>query len=146
MIDPKKLHGHWTLADFKEQAADGSWFDAVGPGMRGVISYWPQGYVQVHQGSSARPQLKGAWGDIPAAEKAACLDLMVAYSGTYTVGEDRVTQHVNFCWIPNWEGRDLVRLVSFPKEGQLLLNTVPTSGGRALPAQSVLWERSPPVR
>ena len=20
MIDPKKLHGHWTLADFKEQA------------------------------------------------------------------------------------------------------------------------------
>ena len=36
------------------------------------------------------------WGDIPAAEKAACLDLMVAYSGTYTVGEDRVTHHVNF--------------------------------------------------
>ena len=53
----------------------------------------------------------------------------------------RVLHHVDICWIPNWQGRELVRIVSFPQPGRLLLTTVPDAGPRARPAQRVLWER-----
>lgn len=141
MVDLQQLIGHWQLVSFVEQRADGSWFDARGPQAKGNISYWPSGHMQVLIGALDRPRFRGEWSAIPAHDKALCLDRMVAYAGRYTLAQDRLLHHVDICWIPNWEGRDLVRLPSCPQPGQLLLRTEPATSGRASVMQEVLWQR-----
>ncbi len=142
MTDLKQLVGNWTLVSFTEQQPDGEWVDALGPHARGCISYWPTGHMQVLIGSLDRPRFTGEWNKIPDVEKAHCLDRMVAYSGRFTIDGERLLHHVEVCWIPNWEGRDLVRLPSFPSSTQLLLRTEAAQQGRPRPMQEVLWERA----
>lgn len=141
MIRLEQLVGHWKLVSFVEQGSDGQWFNALGPGIKGCISYWPTGHMQVINGTGDRPRLSGTWASVPDADKAQCLDRMVAYSGRFTIQGERLLHHVEVCWIPNWEGRDLVRLPSFPAPNQLLLCTEGTARGRPQPQQQVLWER-----
>lgn len=141
MSEANRLHGIWRLVSFLEQQPDGSWAPALDEGTHGTISYWPQGRMQVVMGSTDRPRLRGDWNEVPAEQKARCLDRMVAYGGNYTIEGERVLHHVDVCWIPNWEGRDLVRRMSFPAAHQLLLETVPDTTPRPRPAQRVLWER-----
>ena len=142
MINKEQLIGQWRLVSFTEQRpGGGAWADALGPGAKGYISYWPNGHMQVLIGSPDRPRFRGEWSAIPDRDKAACLDRMVAYSGRFTVAGDRVLHHVDVCWIPNWEGRDLVRLASFPDAEHLLLRTEAATDGRPRPKQEVLWER-----
>ena len=62
-------------------------------------------------------------------------------AGRYSIEGDRVIHHVEVCWIPNWEGRDLVRLASFPREDRILLRTPGGTSARPSPLQEVLWER-----
>lgn len=142
MIDKQRLHGHWRLVSFVEQQADGTWADYLGADAQGSISYWPNGQMQVLIGAADRPRLRGEWSAVPAGQKAACLDRMVAYAGRFEVQDDRVVHHVAVCWIPNWEGRELVRLVEFPATDRLLLRTTAGDASRPRPMQEVLWERS----
>ena len=142
MIEMQALVGHWHLVSFIEQHAGGPWSDALGPDAKGCISYWPTGHMQVLIGALDRPRFRGEWDSIPSADKARCLDRMVAYAGRFSVAEDRVLHHVDVCWIPNWEGRDLVRLASFPSPNRLLLRTEVPTDDRARPMQEVLWERA----
>ena len=142
MIDKQVLIGHWKLVSLVEQQAGGPWTDALGANAKGGISYWPTGHMQVLIGALDRPRFRGEWDAISPADKARCLDRMVAYSGRFTVKEDRVLHHVDVCWIPNWEGRDLVRLASFPSPNRLLLRTETATDGRPRPMQEVLWERA----
>ena len=142
MIDMQQLVGQWRLVSFTEQHSGGPWSDALGADAKGCISYWPTGHMQVLIGALDRPRFRGEWDSIPATDKARCLDRMVAYSGHFTVAEDRVLHHVDVCWIPNWEGRDLVRLASFPTANRLLLRTEAATDGRPRPMQEVLWERA----
>ncbi len=135
------IEGIWRLVHFQERRDDGTWEHAIDPDARGYISYWPNGWMQVLIGVGTRPRLRGEWSQVPAGQKAECLDKLVAYSGRWTREADRVLHHVDICWIPNWQGRELVRIVSFPQPGRLLLATVPDAGPRARPAQRVLWER-----
>jgi hypothetical protein len=135
------IEGHWRLVAFEEQATDGRWVPAIDAAAHGYIGYWPDGHMQVLIGGGARPRMHGDWAQVPVEQKALCLDQLVAYAGRYSVLSDRVVHHVNTCWIPNWEGRDLVRLVSFPQPGRLLLSTLPVTGARSRPAQRVLWEQ-----
>lgn len=141
MIKVEQLIGHWNLVSFVEQKSGGEWVDALGPGIKGCISYWPTGHMQVIQGTSDRPRLSGAWTSVPDAAKARCLDRMVAYSGRFTIDGERLLHHVEVCWIPNWEGRDLIRLAGFPAPGRLLLRTEAATERRARPMQEVLWQR-----
>ena len=141
MTEKIQIHGNWRLVSFLEQQADGQWAPALDATAKGYISYWPNGRMQVLIGAGERPRLRGEWSQVPAEQKATCLDKLVAYSGSYTVEAERVVHHVDICWIPNWEGRDLVRQMSFPQPGQLLLATLPDAGPRPRPAQRVLWER-----
>ena len=142
MVELQGLIGHWRLVSFQEQASDGSWFDALGAGAKGSISYWQSGHMQVLIGALDRPRFRGEWSAIPDRDKAACLDHMVAYAGRFTLTAGRLLHHVDVCWIPNWEGRDLVRLPSFPVPGQLLLRTEAATDGRPKPMQEVLWQRA----
>ncbi len=135
------LHGIWRLRSYLEQQPDGQWRSALAEGAHGYISYWPQGVMQVVIGSPDRPRLRGEWAAVPAPQKAECLDRLVAYGGRYRVEGERVIHEVDTCWIPNWEGRELVRQVSFPEPNVLQLATVPDPAGRARAAQVVQWER-----
>ncbi len=137
MIAQSSLYGFWRLVSFLERDASGEWLHAMGPSAHGGISYWPGGRMQVLIAGEGRPRLRGEWSQVPATDKAACLDRMVAYSGEYRVEADRVIHRVSECWIPNWEGRELVRAVSFPSSDQLQLDTV-----NAAVMQRVLWQRS----
>ena len=101
MIEMQELVGHWRLVSFIEQHAGGPWSDALGPDAKGCISYWPTGHMQVLIGALDRPRFRGEWDSIPTADKARCLDRMVAYAGRFTVAEDRVLHHVDVCWIPD---------------------------------------------
>ena len=71
-------------------------------------------------GGSERPLFSGAWSDISDNAKAQNYDRLVAYGGRFTAHEDRVVHHVDVCWIPNWEGTDLERFVTFLPDGKLL--------------------------
>ncbi|RZJ21643.1 MAG: hypothetical protein EOO54_12175 [Haliea sp.] len=141
-LDKNQLHGHWRLVSFREQKPDGSWFDALGPGATGCISYWPSGHMQVLIGGDDRPRLRGEWSAIPATAKADCLDRLVAYAGRFEWDGERLRHQVEVCWIPNWERRELIRLPSFPSDGQLLLRTEAATDGRPRPMQEVLWQRA----
>ena len=136
------IEGHWRLLSFLEER-QGQWLPALDAQAQGFISYWPNGRMQVLIGGSQRPRLRGAWDEVADADKAACLDGLVAYGGSYSLEEGLVRHQVEVCWIPNWQGRELVRLMSFPAPGQLLLATVPETGERARPGQRVLWEKMP---
>lgn len=140
-MQKQDIEGIWRLVSFEEQQRDGSWGHAIDSQAQGCISYWPNGRMQVLIGGGSRPRLRGEWSEVPSQDKADCLDKLVAYSGSYTVEEGRVIHHVEVCWIPNWEGRKLIRQISFPQRGQLLLSTVADSSARPRPAQRVLWER-----
>ena len=145
MINPEQLWGHWKLHSYKQQSADGSWQDALGADPVGCISYWPNGHMQVLIGSADRPKFRGEWSSISSVDKALCLDRMIAYSGQYSLQNNKIIHHVEVCWIPNWQGRNMVRLASFPNPHQLLLKTEPPVNDRSLPSQEVLWSRAADV-
>jgi len=140
MITAQQVHGLWRLVSFIEQRPDGSWYDYLGADAPGYISYWPSGHMQVMIGALDRPRFRGAWNAIADADKALCLGKMVAYAGTWSLRDGRVFHRTEVCWIPNWEGRDLIRKVSFPAPDRLLLTTEPDPEGRRA-MQEVLWQR-----
>lgn len=139
--DAERLIGLWRLLSFREQASDGSWTDAMGPDPSGYIGYWPQGHMSVLIGSARRPRFNGAWAAIAAEEKARALDGLVAYAGRYRYEPGRIVHEVEVCWIPNWQGRELVRIPTFLDDDRLLLRTPDTgAAGRSRP-QEVEWQR-----
>jgi hypothetical protein len=141
-----RLVGHWRLVSFTEVGRDGAAFDVFGPNPKGSISYLETGHMSVVFASGDRVPFRGPWEHVTAAEKASSYDRMVAYSGRYTDHGDRVVHHVDVCWIPNWEGRDLERFVTYLPNGHVLLRTPETRFGRRQPIQDVtlkLAEASP---
>jgi hypothetical protein len=136
-----RLIGHWQLESFTERRADGSSFDVWGPDPVGFITYLPTGRMSVVFAGSHRARFAGAWSAVTDAAKAAQYDAMVAYSGRFTAYEDRVVHHVEVCWIPNWEGRDLERAVTLLDDDRVLLRTPEARFGRAQPVQDVVVRR-----
>jgi hypothetical protein len=138
------LVGHWQLVSFSEARHDGTIVDVFGPDPRGFISYLASGHMSVVFASADRAPFSGAWDEVTADEKAARFDGLVAYSGRYTLHDDRVVHHVDVCWIPNWEGRDLERFVTFLEDGTVRLRTPASRFGRSQPIQDVTLRRASP--
>jgi hypothetical protein len=136
------LVGSWELVSFTERRADGESFDVWGPNPKGWITYLESGHMSVLFASTARARFTGAWQDVTAQQKAANYDAMVAYSGRYTDFGDRVVHHVDVCWIPNWEGRDLERFITYLDGDRVLLRTPAMRFGRAQPVQDVIVRRA----
>lgn len=137
-----RLIGHWHLASFVEHQASGEPRHVLGAGAKGSITYTASGHVVALIGGSERPLFSGAWAGISDSEKAKNYDGLVAYGGRFTAYENRVVHHVDVCWIPNWEGTDLERFVTFLPDGKLLLRTPPMRHGRPQPLQEVVWEKA----
>ena len=137
-----RLIGHWKLVSFIEHQATGAPRHVLGAGAHGSITYTASGHMTALIGGSERPLFSGAWSDISDNAKAQNYDKLVAYGGRFTAHEDRVVHHVDVCWIPNWEGTDLERFVTFLPDGELLLRTPPMKNGRPQPLQEVTWEKA----
>ena len=137
----ERLIGHWQLESFTEQRDDGSSFDVWGPDPVGYITYLPSGHMSVVFAGSKRTPYAGAWSGVTDAAKAANYEAMVAYSGRFTAYEDRVVHHVEVCWIPNWEGRDLERFIHLLPGDRVLLRTPRERFGRRQPIQDVTVRR-----
>jgi hypothetical protein len=139
MAGENRLVGRWRLLRYTEdRGADGA-IDVFGPKARGELCYFPDGRMMVLVVGGGRPRLRGAWDAIAASDKAAAYDRLIAYAGRYSDRGERVVHHVELCWIPNWEGKDLERLVIPQGAGRMILRTPPRSGA---PVQDLLWERS----
>ncbi len=136
------LIGHWRLEAFTEQRDDGTSFDVWGPDPVGYITYLASGHMSVVFAGSQRRPYAGAWSEVTAGHKAANYEAMVAYSGRFTAHEDRVVHHVEVCWIPNWEGRDLERFVTRLDADRVLLRTPRERFGRRQPIQDVIVRRA----
>ena len=137
-----RLVGHWELVSFTERRDDGTSFDVLGARAKGSITYLDSGHMSVLFASGQREPYRGAWEGVTAQQKASNYDGIVAYAGRYTDHGDRVVHHVDVCWIPNWEGRDLERLLTFLPDGRVRLQTPPLRFGRPQPVQDVIVERA----
>jgi hypothetical protein len=135
------LIGHWRLVSFVEYRADGEPFDVFGPDPKGYITYLESGHMSVVFAGARREPFAGAWSGVTDRHKAGNFEAMVAYSGRYTDHGDRVVHHVEVCWIPNWEGRDLERHLTFLPDQRVMLRTPATRFGRPQPVQDVVVER-----
>ena len=132
-----RLVGHWQLVSFTESRENGEKLDVFGACPKGYITYLESGHMSVVFASADRVPFSGAWEAVTDRQKAASYDGVVAYSGRYTDHGDRVVHHVDVCWIPNWEGRDLTRYVTYLPNGHVLLRTPETRFGRRQPIQDV---------
>ena len=138
------LIGYWQLVSFTERRENGEQFDVFGSNPKGYIAYSESGHMSVLFASARRQPFKGAWDGVSDTQKAANYDAMVAYSGRYTDFGDRVVHHVVVCWIPNWEGRDLERVLTFLPDGRVRLRTPEMRFGRPQPVQDVIVQRPAP--
>lgn len=144
MTDSKRLLGQWRLIRYSEVAPSGETVDVLGPGAKGRLAYFPDGRMMVMVTGDQRPRLSGAWAAIPVEQKAVAYDRLIAYAGRYSDQGTRVIHHVELCWIPNWEEKDLERLVIPQGENRMILRTPPARSGRTDPVQDLLWERIGP--
>ena len=139
-----RLIGRWQLVSFTERRDNGEQFDVFGPDPKGCITYLESGAMSVLFASAHRKPFSGPWEGVSDRHKATNYDGMVAYAGRYTDHGDRVVHHVDVCWIPNWEGRDLERFLIFLPDGQVLLRTPAVRFGRPQPVQDVIVKRTIP--
>jgi hypothetical protein len=136
------LVGHWKLVSFTEERG-AEWVDVFGSNPKGYINYSASGYMSAVLARSDRPLLSGPWSQLTDHAKAQNFDGLVAYAGRYTDHGERVVHHVEVCWIPNWEGRDLERFITYLPGDRVLLRTPQTRFGRTQPVQEIVWERAP---
>jgi len=142
MTERSRLIGTWELVAFTEYRDDGSQFDVFGPDPKGRLVYTETGHMSVVFAGAHRTPFSGAWAGVPDRHKAECFDAMVAYAGRYTDHGDRVVHHVEVCWIPNWEVRELERFLTFLPDGRVRLRTPATRAGRSQPVQDVIVKRA----
>ena len=141
-LDPATcpLVGRWRLLSYTERRDNGESFDVFGPNPIGHIVYTASGHMSVIFASSQRKPFTGAWSSVTDAHKAQNFDALVAYEGRYSYFGNRVVHHLEVSWIPNWEGKDLVRFLSDLPEGRVCLSTPSVRFGRPQPVQDVIVE------
>jgi hypothetical protein len=100
--------GTWKLQSYvREVAATGERYNQFGENPEGYLGYAPDG--RMYAIFARRDRVTPA--DVVATEEegAELFGSMVAYAGTYTLGEGRVTHHIDISWNESWTGTDQVR-------------------------------------
>src|SRR5215471_2721904 len=108
MGEPKDLLGTWTMLSWKKETlATGETVDAHGPDPVGYITYGADGRVHAIVVRRDRPAPK----TLPPTdtEKLRLFDSMLAYSGTYTLDDEKVIHHVDVSWNQALTNIDLIR-------------------------------------
>jgi 3-carboxy-cis,cis-muconate cycloisomerase len=136
--------GTWKLRSYeREEIATGRRHDQFGAKPDGYLGYAPDGrmYAMFIRQDRITPR------DVVPTEEEGVLLLgsMVAYAGTYTLGDRRVIHHIDISWNQGWTGTDQVRY--FELDGDTLtITTAPyLSHQDGKEGRSILvWDKVPP--
>ena len=103
--DPKPLVGVWKLLSFENEFEDGS-------PRRPMFGEHPSGYIIFTSEGRMMAVIEAEARKAPStdADRAALLQTVSAYSGTYRVDGDRWTTTVDVAWNPAWKGTQQVRM------------------------------------
>jgi hypothetical protein len=111
--DRAQIHGAWKLVSYDvEVQATGDKFPPMGKNPTGYVIFTPESRVWFVLTGDGRKPAKTA------DEKAALLDSLIAYTGTYRVEGDKWITSVEVAWNPAWVGTEQSR--SFKVEGDRL--------------------------
>jgi hypothetical protein len=141
-VSDDPLVGTWRLVSFEMRDEDGRVTHPLGGDAVGFITYTPDGHMAVQFGRADRARLAvGDWASATPAEIATAARDYFAYCGTYELRDGEVVHRVELSLMPNWIGRELVRLVTFDGE-QVSLSTPPTQVGGRQQIATLAWERT----
>ena len=119
-----RLHGTWRLVSFTQTLlATGETVDVFGTSPTGFINYGPDGRMMVLMVKDERPSPSGL-SKITDEERAELFRTMVAYAGTYEVGDGTVTHHLDISWNQVFTGTDQVRNIALDGR-KLVMSTNP---------------------
>ena len=138
--EDSRIVGTWKLLSYViEVQATGERLSVMGEKPNGYVTFLPAGRVFFLLTGEGRKPAKTD------RERAELLDTLVAYSGTYSVGEDTWTTNVDVAWNPEWIGTKQVR--AFKLDGDRLdiltpWRIMPNWPDRGMTRSIVSFERS----
>jgi hypothetical protein len=133
-----ELVGTWKLVSASSVTSKGTRSETpYGAGPVGFLSYSEDGRVTALISYGGRKPL----GTIPQPEEQAeAFKTFFAYSGRYTLNNDKVIHHVEICSIQNYVDKDLIRSVKF-QDDQIILTTPPTPVNGTIQSVELVWQR-----
>ena len=136
----EQILGSWVLvSNVNEQ--DGKKSDVFGPNPRGFMTLTPSGHFTMIMMNASLPKfasnnrVKGT-----AEENQAVVQGSVAMFGTYKVIDEKeykVMLHYDGSTFPNWDGRDLPRIMTVNGDEMKMVNPAAQIGG----TNYVIWKR-----
>lgn len=142
-IDLADLVGAWHLVSW-DLALDGvPRPHGFGDDVTGLLLYLVDGHMSAILSDPQRAPLSvEPFAAAPVDERAEASRAYVSYGGTWSIRDDQVVHHVEFCLLPNWVGTDLVRTVSW-QGNDLVLSTAPERDqkGRSV-TNRLVWRRA----
>ncbi|MBI4912637.1 MAG: lipocalin-like domain-containing protein [Acidobacteria bacterium] len=102
--DPPKVAGSWKLVSYEvEVQSSGEKMHPMGKAPTGYVIFTPESRVWFVLTGEGRKPAKTA------EEKAALLDSVIAYTGTYRLEGDKWITSVEVAWNPAWVGTEQAR-------------------------------------
>ena len=139
----RHLIGTWRLVSFHIKTADGQVTYPFGRDAVGYYLFAESGYMSVAIMGAHRPKF-GA-GDIlggTTEEKVAAAEAYISYCGKYEIQADKLVDHVEFSFFPNWIGVDQVRLFELTDNNNTLtLSTRPLLVRGLQQTAHLVWQR-----
>jgi len=138
--DTSKVQGAWKLVSYEvEVQSSGEIMLPMGKAPTGYVMFSPESRVWFVLTGDGRKPAKTA------EEKAALLDSLVAYSGTYRLEGDTWITSVEVAWNPAWVGTEQRR--PFRLEGKLLKvltpwRVMPNWAEKGMTRSIITFERS----
>jgi hypothetical protein len=127
MIEPSDLVGAWRSAGQDLLHQDGSISHPMGTAPAGRIIYTADGHVMVISlGQRDVPATDPA--SLTEAQRAACADGCIAYSGRYRFHGEQLLHQIDLAIFPAWMGQTRVRIPSLEGD-KLTLTMLPDAEG-----------------
>jgi hypothetical protein len=135
------LVGTWTLVTFETRDEDGQATHPFGRDAVGFLTYTAEGRMAVQFGRAERARVTGGdWVNGGDAEIAAAGRDYFAYCGAYELRDGAVIHRVESSLMPNWIGKEQVRLATLEGD-KLTLATPPLPIGGDQRVAHLVWRR-----
>ena len=138
----ENLVGSWRLESVSALNEGGDRNnEPFGNGPKGSLTYTADGRMAVLISYGGRKPLSSEDRILaPAEEKNEAFSTFFAYSGRYSLLDDRVIHHVDISSVENWVNTDLVRFIEF-SDDRITLRTPPMLSGGKNQTIELVWER-----
>ena len=99
------IAGTWTLVSYKHESFEGIIFYPMGPYALGRLIYTDKGYFSALIMKANRRQFDAASVfEASVEEKMAASDGFIAYSGKYSLEDNKIVHQIDMSFFPNWIG------------------------------------------